>query len=253
MADKIKKGDWNAQTTAILLIVAPILVMLFNSLGPVNATAGLLNFTFTPDTQAVIGAMKGNESNAQLYGVLLVISSLLIPLGVSGISRICQDDPGRKWVAFGFMCTVISVAIWAVTNGVTAAMATAVSDLNTATSAAMAATQAGNAAAAAGAAGAAGALGAAVGTMNGIALGSHQMATMIFMIGNFSLGIGMSFSGAFNSILSRLIALAGLVSTILVLVFPLSSDPGFAIVGILFLVISILWILTGVTMLKATK
>jgi len=239
MADKIKKGDWSAQTTAILLIVAPILVMLFNSLGPVNATAGLLNFTFTPDTQAVIGAMKGNESNAQLYGVLLVISSLLIPLSVSGIARICQDDPGRKWAAFGFMCTVISVAIWAVTNGVTAALADAASSYHQAS--------------AAGAAAAAGAAGAAIAIMNGIALGSHQMATMIFMIGNFSLGIGMSFSGAFNSILSRLIALAGLVSTILVLVFPLSSDPGFAIVGILFLVISILWILTGVTMLRATK
>ena len=239
MADKIKKGDWSAQTTAILLIVAPILVMLFNSLGPVNATAGLLNFTFTPDTQAVIGAMKGNESNAQLYGVLLVISSLLIPLSVSGIARICQDDPGRKWAAFGFMCTVISVAIWAVTNGVTAALADAASSYHQAS--------------AAGAAAAAGVAGAAIAIMNGIALGSHQMATMIFMIGNFSLGIGMSFSGAFNSILSRLIALAGLVSTILVLVFPLSSDPGFAIVGILFLVISILWILTGVTMLRATK
>lgn len=239
MADKIKKGDWNAQTTAILLIVAPILVMLFNSLGPVNATAGLLNFTFTPDTQAVIGAMKGNESNAQLYGVLLVISSLLIPLSVSGIARICQDDPGRKWVAFGFMCTVISVAIWAVTNGVTAALADAASSYHQAS--------------AVGAVAAAGAAGAAIAIMNGIALGSHQMATMIFMIGNFSLGIGMSFSGAFNSILSRLIALAGLVSTILVLVFPLSSDPGFGIVSILFLVISILWILTGVTMLRATR
>ena len=239
MADKIKKGDWSAQTTAILLIVAPILVMLFNSLGPVNATAGLLNFTFTPDTQTVIGAMKGNESNAQLYGVLLVISSLLIPLSVSGIARICQDDPGRKWAAFGFMCTVISVAIWAVTNGVTAALADAASSYHQAS--------------AAGAAAAAGVAGAAIAIMNGIALGSHQMATMIFMIGNFSLGIGMSFSGAFNSILSRLIALAGLVSTILVLVFPLSSDPGFAIVSILFLVISILWILTGVTMLRATR
>jgi hypothetical protein len=108
-------------------------------------------------------------------------------------------------------------------------------------------------ASAAGAAGAVGAAGAAIAIMNGIALGSHQMATMIFMIGNFSLGIGMSTSGAFNSILSRLIALTGLVSTILVLVFPLSSDPGFAIVGILFLVISILWILTGVTMLRATR
>ena len=147
MADKIKKGDWNAQTTAILLIVAPILVMLFNSLGPVNATAGLLNFTFTPDTQAVIGAMKGNESNAQLYGVLLVISSLLIPLSVSGIARICQDDPGRKWAAFGFMCTVISVAIWAVTNGVTAALADAASSYHQASAV--------GAVAAAGAAGAA--------------------------------------------------------------------------------------------------
>ena len=239
MADKIKKGDWSAQTTAILLIVAPILVMLFNSLGPVNATAGLLNFTFTPDTQAVIGAMKGNESYAQLYGVLLVISSLLIPLSVSGIARICQDDPGRKWAAFGFMCTVISVAIWAVTNGVTAAMADATSSYHQASTA--------------GAVSVAGAARAAIAIMNGIALGSHQMATMIFMIGNFSLGIGMSTSGAFNSILSRLIALAGLVSTILVLVFPLSSDPGFGIVSILFLVISILWILTGVTMLRATR
>ncbi len=241
MADKIKKGDWNAQTTAILLIVAPILVILFNSLGPVNAKAGLLNFTFIPDTQTVIGAMDGNESFAQLFGVLLVISSLLIPLGVSGISRICQDDPGRKWAAFGFICTVISVSIWAVTNGVTAALADASLSYQQALTA--------------GATGAAtaGAAGAAIAIMNGIALGSHQMATMIFMIGNFSLGIGMSSSGAFNSILSRLIALTGLVSTILVLVFPLSSDPGFAIVGILFLVISILWILTGVTMLRATR
>ena len=236
MADKIKKGDWSAQTTAILLIVAPILVMLFNRLSPVNA-ANAFDFGFSPDnTAAVISAVSGNESNAQLFGVLLVISSLLIPLGVSGIARICQDDPGRKWAAFGFVCTVISVAIWAVTNGVSAAMASAVLDMNAATTAGQAA-----------------ALGAAAGIMNGIALGSHQMATMIFMIGNFSLGIGMSFSGAFNSILSRLIALAGLVSTILVLVFPLSSDPGFAIVGILFLVISILWILTGVTMLRATR
>ncbi len=238
MADKIKKGDWNAQTTAILLIVAPILVILFNSLGPVNAKAGLLNFTFIPDTQTVIGAMDGNESFAQLFGVLLVISSLLIPLGVSGISRICQDDPGRKWAAFGFICTVISVSIWAVTNGVTAALADASLSYQQALTAGAAA---------------AGAAGAAIAIMNGIALGSHQMATMIFMIGNFSLGIGMSSSGAFNSILSRLIALTGLVSTILVLVFPLSSDPGFAIVGILFLVISILWILTGVTMLRATR
>ena len=239
MADKIKKGDWNAQTTAILLIVAPILVMLFNSLGPVNS-ANAFDFGFSPDnTAGVIAAVSGNESNAQLFGVLLVISSLLIPLGVSGISRICQDDPGRKWAAFGFMCTVISVAIWAVTNGVTVAMADATSSYHQASTA--------------GAVAVAGAAGAAIAIMNGIALGSHQMATMIFMIGNFSLGIGMSFSGAFNSILSRLIALAGLVSTILVLVFPLSSDPGFAIVGILFLVISILWILTGVTMLRATR
>ena len=134
------------------------------------------------------------------------------------------------------MCTVISVAIWAVTNGVTAAMADATSSYHQASTA-----------------GAVAVAGAAIAIMNGIALGSHQMATMIFMIGNFSLGIGMSFSGAFNSILSRLIALAGLVSTILVLVFPLSSDPGFGIVSILFLVISILWILTGVTMLRATR
>ena len=236
MADKIKKGDWNAQTTAILLIVAPILVILFNSLAPVNS-ANAFDFGFSPDdAMASIGALSGNESNAQVFGILLVISSLLIPLGVSGIARICQDDPGRKWAAFGFMCTVISVAIWAVTNGVSAAMASAVSEMNAATTAGQAA-----------------ALGAAAGIMNGIALGSHQMATMIFMIGNLSIGIGMSFSGAFNSILSRLIALAGLVSTILVLIFPVSSDPGFAIVGILFLVIGILWLLTGVTMLRATR
>ena len=236
MADKIKKGDWNAQTTAILLIVAPILVILFNSLAPVNS-ANAFDFGFSPDdAMASIGALSGNESNAQVFGILLVISSLLIPLGVSGIARICQDDPGRKWAAFGFMCTVISVAIWAVTNGVSAAMASAVSDMNAATTAGQAA-----------------ALGAAAGIMNGIALGSHQMATMIFMIGNLSIGIGMSFSGAFNSFLSRLIALAGLVSTILVLIFPVSSDPGFAIVGILFLVIGILWLLTGVTMLRATR
>ena len=46
MADKIKKGDWSAQTTGILLIVGPILTILFNSLNPVNA-ANAFSFTFS--------------------------------------------------------------------------------------------------------------------------------------------------------------------------------------------------------------
>ena len=95
MADKIKKGDWSAQTTGILLIVGPILTILFNSLNPVNA-ANPFSFTFSPDKiEGVRSALSGNESNSQLFGILLTLSILLIPLSIGGISRICQDDPGR--------------------------------------------------------------------------------------------------------------------------------------------------------------
>lgn len=253
MADKIKKGDWSAQTTGILLIVGPILTILFNSLNPVNA-ANAFSFTFSPDKiEGVISALSGNESNSQLFGILLTLSILLIPLSIGGISRICQDDPGRKWASFGFVLSVVAVAIWAVSNGVGLALATAVSNWGDAMSSVAIATKAGNAAGAAQAQQAAGALAISAGVMNAIVLGAHQMATTIFMVATMSLGIGMSMSGAFNSLISRLIAIGGLAGLVLVLAFPVSSDPGFGIVGIIFLVIAIKFVIAGVTVLRASR
>ena len=115
------------------------------------------------------------------------------------------------------------------------------------------ATQAGNAAGAAQAQQAAGALAISAGVMNAVVLGSHQMATTIFMVGTLSVGVGMTMSGAFNSIISRLIALGGLVGLVLVLLYPVSSDPGFAIVGIIFLVLAIKFVVAGVTIIKASR
>ena len=239
MADKIKKGDWSAQTTGILLIVGPILTILFNSLNPVNA-ANPFSFTFSPDKiEGVRSALSGNESNSQLFGILLTLSILLIPLSIGGISRICQDDPGRKWASFGFVLSVVAVAIWAVSNGVGLALATAVSNWNVADAAQAQQT--------------ASALAISAGVMNAIVLGAHQMATTIFMVATMSLGIGMSMSGAFNSLISRLIAIGGLAGLVLVLAFPVSSDPGFGIVGIIFLVIAIKFVIAGVTVLRASR
>jgi hypothetical protein len=115
------------------------------------------------------------------------------------------------------------------------------------------ATQAGNAAEAAQAQQAAVALAISAGVMNAIVLGAHQMATTIFMVGCLSVGIGMTMSGAFNSIISRLIALGGLVGLVLVLLYPVSSDPGFGIVGIVFLVLAIKFVVAGVTIIRASK
>lgn len=253
MADKIKKGDWSAQTTGILLIVGPILTILFNSLNPINA-ANSFNFSFSPDKiEGVISALSGNESNSQLFGLLLTISLLLLPLAIGGISRICQDDPGRKWAAFGFVLTIIAVAIWGVSNGIGLSLAQAVSDMGGLMSAASQAQAAGNAQAAGAAAAGAQALGLSAGIMNGIVLGAHQMATTIFMIGTMSTGIGMSMSSAFNKNISRLIALGGLVGLILVLIYPVSSDPGFGIVGIIFLIIAIKFVAAGVSILRASR
>ena len=253
MADKIKKGDWSANTTGILLMVGPILVILFNSLNPVNA-ANAFSFSFSPDKiEGVISALSGNESNSQLYGILLTLSLLLLPLSIGGIARICQDDPGRKWASFGFVLSIVAVAIWAVSNGISLALATAVSDWGDAMAATAMATQAGNAAGAAQAQQAAGALAISAGVMNAVVLGSHQMATTIFMVGTLSVGVGMTMSGAFNSIISRLIALGGLVGLVLVLLYPVSSDPGFAIVGIIFLVLAIKFVVAGVTIIRASR
>ena len=175
----------------------------------------------------------------------------MLPLSIGGIARICQDDPGRKWASFGFVLSIVAVAIWAVSNGISLALATAVSDWGDAMAATAMATQAGNAAGAAQAQQAAGALAISAGVMNAVVLGAHQMATTIFMVGTLSVGVGMTMSGAFNSIISRLIALGGLV--VLVLLYPVSSDPGFAIVGIIFLVLAIKFVVAGVTIIKASR
>ena len=73
------------------------------------------------------------------------------------------------------------------------------------------------------------------------------------MVGTLSVGVGMTMSGAFNSIISRLIALGGLVGLVLVLLYPVSSDPGFGIVGIIFLVLAIKFVVAGVTIIRASR
>ena len=73
------------------------------------------------------------------------------------------------------------------------------------------------------------------------------------MVGTLSVGVGMTMSGAFNSIISRLIALGGLVGLVLVLLYPVSSDPGFGIVGVIFLVLAIKFVVAGVTIIRASR
>ncbi|MFL2767573.1 MAG: hypothetical protein ACJ0DE_02215 [Dehalococcoidia bacterium] len=252
------------KVTALSLILGAVLITLFNSLIPVNA-ANPFSFSFDPSvSRDVVAATMGNQVNLRIFSMLLTISSLLIPLGLLGILRISENDDKRKFTNWGFVLAVISVTIWALTSGANLAFAGVISGLVSTTTQL---TEAQNALAGAVASknmalvgqmtGAVTGLQMAMmslnitaGVINAISLATHQIATTIFLLANFLIGLGMTQTKALNSLVSKILVLFSILGFVTILLYPVSSNPGYAIGGIILTVIAILWIAKGLIIFK---
>jgi len=88
------------------------------------------------------------------------------------------------------------------------------------------------------------------GVINAISLATHQIATTIFLLANFLIGLGMTQTKALNSLVSKILVLFSILGFVTILLYPVSSNPGYAIGGIILTVIAILWIAKGLIIFK---
>ncbi len=252
------------KVTALSLITGAILITLFNSLIPVNAE-NPFSFSFDPSVSSdVVGATMGNQVSLRIFSMLLTISTLLIPLGLLGVLRIVEKDDKRKLANWGFVLAVISITVWSLTSGANLAFAGVISGMVSTTTQL---TDAQNALAGAVASknmalvgqmtGAVTGLQMAMmslnitaGVINAISLATHQIATTIFLLSNFLIGLGMIQTKSLNSLVSKILVLFSIIGFILVLIYPVSSDPGYAIGGIVLTVLAILWMAKGLIIFK---
>ena len=250
--------------TALSLILGAILITLFNALIPVNV-ANAFSFSFDPSVSSdVVNATMGNQVSLRIFSMLLTISSLLIPLGLLGILRLCEKDDKRKLTNWGFVLAVISITVWSLNSGVNLAFAGVISGM-TSTTAQL--TEAQNALAGAvasknmalvgqmtgsvtGLQMAMMSLNITAGVINAINLATHQIATTIFLLANFLIGLGMTQTKPLNTIISKILVLFSILGFIVVLIYPLSSNPGYTIGGLILTVLAILWIAKGLIIIR---
>ena len=253
--------NMSAKTTALSLILGAILITVFNSLIPVNA-ANPFSFSFDPSVSSeVIKATMGNQVTLRITTMLLTISTLLIPLGLLGIT---EKEDTKRFVNWGLILAVISITVWALTSSANLAFAGIISGITSVTKqlaeaqgALVGATASKNMALVAQMTGAITginmgimSLNISAGVINAIGIATHQIATMIFLIANVFLGLGMSQSKHLNFLLSKLLIGIGVLGFITILIYPLSSNPGYGIGGILLTLIAVIWLLIGIRILR---
>ena len=173
-------------------------------------------------------------------------------------------DDKRKFTNWGFVLAVISITIWALTSGANLAFAGVISGLVSTTTQL---TEAQNALAGAVASknmalvgqmtGAVTGLQMAMmslnitaGVINAISLATHQIATTIFLLANILIGLGMTQTKSLNSLVSKILVLFSILGFVTILLYPVSSNPGYAIGGMILTVIAILWIAKGLIIFK---
>tara|TARA_B100000530_G_scaffold327738_2_gene267840 strand:+ start:353 stop:1135 length:783 start_codon:yes stop_codon:yes gene_type:complete len=252
------------QITALSLITGAILITLFNSLIPVNA-ANPFSLSFDPSVSSdVVDATMGNQVSLRIFSMLLTISSLLIPLGLLGVLRISEKDDKRKLTNWGFVLAVISITVWSLTSGANLAFAGVISGMVSTTTQLAEAQNALSGAVASKNMALVGQMTGAVtglqmammslnitaGVINAISLATHQIATTIFLLANFLVGLGMMQTKSLNSLVSKILAIFSIIGFILVLIYPVSSDPGYAIGGIILTALAILWVAKGLIIFK---
>tara|TARA_B110000263_G_C15267196_1_gene491692 strand:- start:626 stop:1408 length:783 start_codon:yes stop_codon:yes gene_type:complete len=256
--------NMSTKTTALSLILGAILITVFNSLIPVNA-ANPFSFSFDPSVSSeVIKATMGNQVTLRISTMLLTISTLLIPLGLLGIVRMTEKEDTKSFTNWGLLLSVIAITVWALTSGANLAFAGVISGITSATKqlaeaqgALAGATASNNMALVAQMTGAiAGinmgimSLNISAGVINAIGIATHQIATMIFLIANVFLGLGMNQSKNLNSLLPKLLIGIGILGFITVIIYPLSSNPGYGLGGIILTLIALVWLLIGIRILR---
>jgi hypothetical protein len=206
------------------LIIGPILVVVFNFLLPTNGIEPI-----NPEDSDKFIAELGKDSGlVQIYYVVILLGIILYTRGLIGLRRIAPSGESSYRIGVGVLGATAALALWGVVIGMAFAEASVADKLATATAGA----QAGVAGAAESAAGA---------TVIAKALhagffGVYQTATYVAYISLIPLGGGLAISGIVRKEWGWAIVLIGITTLVLTSIFPVKTEEGIMIFGIMALI-----------------
>jgi hypothetical protein len=215
------------------LIIGPILVVVFNFLLPTNGIEPIN----PEDSSKYLAELGADADIAQIYMVVILLGIILYTRGIIGLWRIAPEGSSRYRLGIGMLGSTAALALWTVILGLGLAEASVSDSLATATAGA----QAGVAGAAESAAGAT-----IIGkTLHASFFGVYQMATYLAYISLIPVGGGLAISGILRKEFGWAISLIGLVTIILTSIFPVKTEEGIMIFGIMALIWGIAFLASG--------
>lgn len=220
------------------LIVGPILVVVFNFLSPTNGIEPI----DPENSDAFIAALGADAGIAQVYFVIVLLGIILYTKAIIGLWRIAPEGSSRYRMTIGLIGSTSALALWAVVLGLSLAETSIAEKLATATAGA----QAGVAGAAESAAGAT----LIAKTLHAGLFGMYQTATYVAYLSLIPLGGGLAISGIVRKEFGWAVSLVGLVTVVLTSIFPVKTEEGFMIFGVMALIWGIVFLAMGLTIAK---
>jgi len=213
-------GKWS-------LIIGPVLAVIFNLLLPTNGFDPI-----NPESSSEYIAELGADAGvAQVYMVLILIGVVLYTRAIIGLYRAAPEGAAKMRLGIGMMGAAAALSLWGVAIGLGLAEASTSEKVVDAT--------------AAGAAEAAASAGLVASAMHAAYFGVLQVATYVGYIALIPIGGGIAASGIVRKEFGWVISLLGLATIILTSIFPVKTEEGIMLFGILVLIWGIVFLAMG--------
>ncbi|MDG0866152.1 hypothetical protein [Candidatus Lucifugimonas marina] len=221
------------------LIVGPLLVIIFNFLMPTNGIEPIN----PEDSDSYIKALGDDAGIVQVYTVIILLGIILYTRAIIGLWRIAPEGQSRYRMTIGVLGGVSALSLWAIVLALTLAETSIAEKLATATAGAQAGV--------AGAAEQAGAATIIAKSIHAALFGVYQTATYVAYISLIPLGGGLAISGIIRKEWGWAIALIGAATVILTSIFPVKTEEGVMLFGIMALIWGIVLTVMGIMIAKA--
>lgn len=220
------------------LIIGPLLVIIFNFLMPTNGIEPIN----PEDSDSYIKALGDDAGIAQIYAVAILLGIILYTRAIIGLWRIAPEGTSRYRLLIGGLGSISALALWAIVLGLTLAETSVAEKLGTAVSGAQAGV--------AGAAEQAAAATIIAKALHAALFGVYQTATYVAYLSLIPLGGGLALSGIIRKEWGWAIALIGLTTVVLTSIFPVKTEEGVMIFGIMALTWGIVFAAMGLMIAK---
>lgn len=215
------------------LIIAPILVVVFNFLLPTNGASPV----DPEDSAAYIAKLGADADIAQIYYIILLLGLILYTRAIIGLWRAAPEGESRQRLGVGMLGTTAALSLWAVVIGAGLAEASVGDKVVTATAAAGAGV--------AGAAESAASAGTVASAIHAMYFGIYQAATYVAFISLIPVGGGLAISGLVRKEFGWIISLIGLATVILTSIMPIKTEEGIMVFGILAVIWGVVFLVMG--------